>query len=110
MSLSERECVPCRGGVPPLMGDDLAELYAELGNEWQIVDSHHLEKVYKFPDFRTALDFTNKVGELAEEIDHHPDIALSWGQVVVIIWTHKINGLNEADFIFAATADKLFDS
>ena len=92
------------------MGDDLAELYAELGNEWQIVDSHHLEKVYKFPDFRTALDFTNKVGELAEEIDHHPDIALSWGQVVVIIWTHKINGLNEADFIFAAKADQLFSA
>jgi len=70
-----------------------------------VVDEHHLEKEYRFKDFRTALDFTNRVGELAESQGHHPDIHLSWGRVRLDIWTHKINGLTESDFIFAAKAD-----
>jgi 4a-hydroxytetrahydrobiopterin dehydratase len=105
--LASRECIPCKGGVPPLKGDELEELAARLGGGWEVVEEHHLEKAFKFDDFRQALDFTNKVGELAEEIGHHPDIELSWGLCKVTIWTHKIDGLAEADFIFAAKVEAL---
>jgi 4a-hydroxytetrahydrobiopterin dehydratase len=103
--LARNECVPCKGGVAPLKGDALADLKGQLGNDWQLIDEHHLEKVYTFPDFRQALDFTNHVGEVAESQNHHPDIRLSWGKVKVIIWTHKIDGLTESDFFFAAKCD-----
>ena len=105
--LSERECKPCQGGVPPLAGEELAALLTQLGNGWAVIDGHHLEKEYSFKNFAEALEFTNKVGVLAEEIFHHPDIFLAWGRVKITIWTHKIDGLNEADFIFAAKADAL---
>lgn len=105
--LSEMQCVPCRGGVPPLEGKEVRRLHSELGGGWRVVDGHHLEKDFEFPDFRKALDFTNRVGELAEEQDHHPDILLSWGRVRVTIWTHKIDGLTESDFVFAAKTEGL---
>ena len=103
--LAKKECVPCRGGVPPVKGEELAALHRELGDAWQVVDGHHLEREYRFDDFRQALDFTSKVGEMAEEQQHHPDILLTWGLVKVTIWTHKIDGLTESDFVFAAKAD-----
>ena len=105
--LASRQCIPCRGGVPPLAGDELQALQAELGGGWTVVDGHHLEKAYTFEDFRQALDFTVRVGEMAEEQDHHPDILLTWGRVTVTIWTHKIDGLTSSDFVFAAKADRL---
>jgi len=105
--LAEKECVPCRGEVPPLKGAQLANVASELNGGWQIIKEHHLEKEYKFKDFRQALDFTNKVGELAESQGHHPDIFLAWGKVKLTIWTHKIDGLTESDFVLAAKADKL---
>jgi 4a-hydroxytetrahydrobiopterin dehydratase len=103
--LAKKECIPCKGGVPPLKGQELTELLAKLGGGWRVVDEHHLEKEYLFKDFRTALAFTNRVGVLAEVQGHHPDIHLSWGKVKLTIWTHKIDGLTESDFIFAAKAD-----
>ena len=103
--LAKKECIPCKGGIPPLKGRELAELLDKLGGGWQTVDEHHLEKEYRFKDFRTALAFTNRVGELAEAQGHHPDIHLSWGKVELAIWTHRIDGLTESDFIFAAKAD-----
>ncbi|MDP8959072.1 MAG: 4a-hydroxytetrahydrobiopterin dehydratase [Actinomycetota bacterium] len=106
--LADQECIPCRGGVPPLEGDDLEELSARLDEGWRVVDQHHLEKEYRFKDFRGALAFTNRVGELAEEQGHHPDIYLSWGKVRLLIWTHKIDGLHESDFVLAAKADRLY--
>lgn len=78
----------------------------DLGGGWRAVDDHHLEKEYRFKNFRQALDFTNRVGELAEEVGHHPDIYLAWGQVKLTVWTHKIDGLHQADFVFAAKADR----
>ena len=93
--------------MPPLAGEALENLHAELGNDWQVIEGHHLEKEYSFENFAEALEFTNKVGALAEEIFHHPDIFLTWGKVKITIWTHKIDGLNEADFIIAAKADAL---
>ncbi len=106
-ALLEKECVPCKGEVPALKGEDLNRLAAELGGGWRVLNEHHLEKEYKFRNFRDALDFTNRVGELAESQGHHPDIYLSWGKVKLTIWTHKINGLTESDFILAAKADQL---
>jgi 4a-hydroxytetrahydrobiopterin dehydratase len=103
--LASKQCVPCRGGVPPLKGAELQALSSEVGNGWQVIDEHHLEKEYRFNNFREALDFTIRVGELAEQQGHHPDIYLAWGKVRLTVWTHKINGLTESDFIFAAKAD-----
>ena len=105
--LAAKECVPCKGGVPPLQGEVLEALSRELGREWKVVDGHHLEKEFRFPDFAEALAFTNRVGELAEAQSHHPDLHLAWGRVRVTIWTHKIDGLTESDFVFAAKADRL---
>ena len=104
--LASRECVPCKGGVPPLKAEPLRALQRELP-EWQVIDEHHLSRTFKFPDFRTALAFTNRVGELAEQQGHHPDILLSWGKVQITTWTHKIDGLTESDFVLAAKIDKL---
>jgi 4a-hydroxytetrahydrobiopterin dehydratase len=105
--LTAKQCVPCRGGVPPLVGKELDALARQLGHEWRVVDGHHLEKEYAFPDFRTALAFTNRVGALAEAEGHHPDIHLAWGKVRLTIYTHKIDGLTESDFILAAKAEAL---
>ncbi len=107
--LASRECIPCRGGIPPLTGEDLDELARQLGDGWSVVQEHHLEKEFEFDDFRQALDFVNKIGELAEEVGHHPDLYLTYGRVRVTIWTHKIDGLAEADFIFAAKVDGLLE-
>ena len=105
--LAQKSCVPCRGGVPPLSAEASAELLKQLGGGWQVVSKHHLEKIYDFPDFVMALDFTNRVGEIAEREGHHPDIHLSWGKVRLDVWTHKIDGLTESDFVLAAKADAI---
>jgi len=106
-ALAEKDCIPCKGGVLPLKGQELARVASELDSGWRVVSDHHVEKEYKFKNFREALDFTNKVGDLAESQGHHPDIYLAWGQVKLTIWTHKIDGLTESDFVMAAKADKL---
>ena len=105
--LSNRRCVPCRGGIPPLKGDDLRRIAGQLGGGWQVVDEHHLEKEYRFANFREALDFTNRLGEISETEGHHPDILLSWGRAFVTIYTHKVDGLTESDFVLAAKYDQL---
>ncbi len=107
MTLSQKNCIPCKGGTPPLQEEQISSLLKQLDPNWKVVDSHHLTRVYKFPDFKTALMFTNQVGDLAESQGHHPDIALSWGQVILTIFTHKIKGLTESDFILAAKIDEL---
>ena len=104
--LADKTCAPCRGGVPPLKGEELSLLQKQV-DTWSIIEEHHLTKTFKFPDFRGALKFVNRVGELAEEQGHHPDISLAWGKVDITTWTHKINGLTESDFILAAKIDQL---
>ena len=104
--LATKTCVPCRGGVPPLKGEELASLQEQVDG-WNVIEEHHITKTFKFPNFREALRFVNRVGELAEEQGHHPDIFLAWGKVEITIWTHKINGLTESDFILAAKIDQL---
>ena len=104
--LAAKSCVPCRGGVPPLAGQELTRLSEQLP-DWKVVDGHHITRVFKFPDFCQALAFVNKVGAVAEEQGHHPDILLSWGNAEVTTWTHAIKGLTESDFILAAKIDRL---
>ncbi len=104
--LASKNCVPCRGGVPPLKGKELAGLSRQVPG-WEVVDEHHIKKNFKFPDFRQALAFVNRVGEVAEQQGHHPDILLAWGKAEVTTYTHAINGLTESDFILAAKIDKL---
>lgn len=106
-NLAAEKCIPCRGGVPRLEGPPLRALESELGGGWHVVNDHHLEKEFPFPDFVSALAFTNRIGALAEEEGHHPDIHLAWGKVGVTIWTHKIDGLSRSDFVLAAKIDRL---
>lgn len=103
--LARKKCAPCSGGMQPLKGQALKDLSAEIKGGWEVINEHHLSKTYTFPDFSKALAFTNLVGAIAEEEGHHPDILLSWGKVELTIWTHKIDGLTESDFILAAKCD-----
>ncbi len=107
MQLSEMKCVPCRGGVEPLKGEEIFKMAKQISQDWKVIDEHKLEREFKFKDFKEALDFVNKVGALAEEEQHHPDIYLTWGKVKINLWTHKINGLHTNDFILAAKIDEL---
>ncbi len=104
--LSSRQCIPCRGGVPPLQGQDITNLLMELEG-WEVVNQHHLTKTFSFANFREAQQFVDRIGDLAEEQGHHPDICFGWGRAEITIWTHKIDGLTESDFILAAKIDKL---
>jgi 4a-hydroxytetrahydrobiopterin dehydratase len=102
--LANRNCVPCRGDTPPLKGDELDGLRRQVP-DWEVVEEHHLRRAFKFKNFREALGFVNRVGELAEEQGHHPDISFGWGYAEVTVFTHKIDGLTESDFVFAAKVD-----
>jgi 4a-hydroxytetrahydrobiopterin dehydratase len=105
--LASKECVPCRAGTPPLENQEAANFLKQLGADWKINSSGHLEKEFSFPNFKKALDFTVAIGNLAEQLNHHPSIFLSWGKVKITIWTHKIKGLSENDFILAAKIETL---
>jgi 4a-hydroxytetrahydrobiopterin dehydratase len=113
--LAARACVPCRGGVPPLTADQIAPLLAQIGADWRVLERPDpkqgtvtiLRRSYRFDDFAQALRAAVLVGEMAEEQQHHPDLHISWGRLEVEIWTHKIGGLTESDFIFAAKCDAL---
>jgi 4a-hydroxytetrahydrobiopterin dehydratase len=108
-SLATKSCVPCRGGVPPLKGKELETLHQQVPL-WKVVNEHDINRAFAFPDFKQALDFVNRVGALAEAQGHHPDILLAWGKAEITLWTHKIDGLTESDFIMAAKIDALRES
>jgi 4a-hydroxytetrahydrobiopterin dehydratase len=110
MSLAEHKCIPCRGGVPPLAQDRAEALLRELDGGWRLNTHGHLERAYKFDDFAKAMAFANKVAEVAENEGHHPDLHIAWGLCKVEIWTHKISGLTESDFYFAAKSDRAFNA
>ena len=105
--LLSKKCIPCSIGADPLNKEEIDNFFKELKDGWTVVEDKHLEKTYKFEDFKEALDFTNLVGELAENEGHHPDIYLSWGKVGIKLWTHKIKGLHENDFILASKIDEI---
>lgn len=107
--LTEQKCEPCSGDIPPLKGEELQDYYDRLDEGWDLVDEHHLTKSYEFENFKQALDFTVKIGEMSEEEGHHPEIVLTWGNVDVTVYTHAIDGLSDNDFIWAAKADELYE-
>jgi 4a-hydroxytetrahydrobiopterin dehydratase len=104
--LAAKKCVPCRGGTPALTPEQFVPLLDQL-SRWEVIAQHHLTKQYDFPDFVSALAFVNRIGQVAEAEGHHPDIHLAWGRVRLQIFTHKIDGLSESDFVLAAKIDKL---
>lgn len=106
--LADIACEPCSGDVPPLEGEELREYEDQLSDDWDVVEDHHLERTFSFPDFESALSFTNEVGALAERVNHHPDIYLTWGEVKITIWTHEIDGLSETDFVFSAKTERIY--
>ncbi len=108
--LVEKKCMPCTVGATPLKGEALKPYTLQLGEGWKCVEEHHLVKEYAFKNFKKALDFANIFGRIAEEEGHHPDLHLSWGKLGVKIWTHKIDGLTESDFILAAKIEAEFIS
>lgn len=105
--LAKKSCVPCKRGVPPLRGAELLTLQQQLDPAWKVVGEHHLEREYRFANFAEALAYANRVGAMAEAQNHHPDIFLAWGRARITIWTHRIDGLTESDFVFAAKCDAL---
>ena len=105
-SLADKKCMACEGGVSPLDREEAREMLQKLEQGWEIAEGKKIRKSYEFDDFVGALDFTNKVGEIAEEAGHHPDIYLTYGEVVLEIWTHSVDGLTGNDFILAAKADR----
>ncbi len=117
-SLAERQCIPCRGDVPPLTRAQLAPLVAEIDEAWDVRDRPDprrgsvtlLTREYRFQDFKAAMGFAARVGDVAEEQQHHPDLHVAWGKVGVDIWTHKIGGLTESDVVFAAKCDALYST
>ena len=108
--LINKTCTPCQGGVPPLSADAVEKFLRELKNDWVLNEREHLYKEYIFKNFMGAINFANKVAEIAEKEGHHPDLKITWGKCVIEIWTHKINGLTESDFILAAKIDVTMDN
>ncbi|MFQ5414742.1 MAG: 4a-hydroxytetrahydrobiopterin dehydratase [Phycisphaerae bacterium] len=107
--LANQSCVPCTGGVPRLDRGSIDGLLAQLDG-WAVERGHHLTKTFSFPDFRSALAAVVAIGAIAEAQAHHPDLYLAWGVVRVDLWTHKIDGLTESDFVFAAKVDRALAS
>ncbi len=106
VSLADQACIPCRGGVPPLALQVAEELLERLGDGWLLNPDGHLERSYSFKSFGDAMKLANAVAEIADEENHHPDLYVVWGKCKVEIWTHKIDGLTESDFYFAAKVDR----
>jgi 4a-hydroxytetrahydrobiopterin dehydratase len=105
--LASQTCVPCRGGVPPLKGAELQQILQQVP-QWKVINEHHVTRAFTFPDFKQALAFVNRVGEVAEQQGHHPDILLTWGKAEITMWTHKIDGLTRSDLIMEAKIDLLY--
>jgi 4a-hydroxytetrahydrobiopterin dehydratase len=108
VNLADQQCIPCRGGVPPLSPDRAQALLAALGDGWALDAEGHLARDFEFRNFADAMTFANRVGDIAEEQGHHPDLYIAWGKCGVEIWTHKIDGLTESDFYFAAKVSRAF--
>jgi len=105
MKLSEKKCVPCTGGVPPLTPEQIGKLNSELSG-WELIDNKRITKSFKFNDFKAAMDLADRIAVIAEEEGHHPDLTVRWGELSIELWTHKINALTESDFILAAKIDE----
>jgi 4a-hydroxytetrahydrobiopterin dehydratase len=111
-NLLNETCVPCTGSLPPATEEEINTLKVQIP-DWEVITKNgelRLQRVYKFPDFKTALAFTQLIGETAEQQGHHPTLLTEWGRVTVNWWTHAINGLHQNDFVMAAKSDRLANS
>ena len=108
LPLVKEKCAVCEGGIPPLSAGEINAFKSSLDEGWSVVDGHHLSRRYGFNNFVDALDFTNRVGALAEEEGHHPDITVGWGKAEITLWTHAVDGLTKNDFIVAAKISNLY--
>jgi len=123
-NLSTKKCIPCQGGIPPLTEEEVKKYLPQIKEDWEVLSinigqdnnppsleassrQRKLHKEFKFNSFKEAIDFTNKVAEIAESENHHPNILINYNKVSIDIWTHKIDGLHENDFILAAKMDNL---
>lgn len=110
-SLITKKCVPCEGGVPPFTPEEIEKYKKEVSVDWEVVeDGHKIKRKFKFKDFKQAMDFVNKVAEVAESEQHHPNIEIFYNIVNLTLWTHAIAGLSENDFIIAAKVDEVLDN
>ncbi len=107
MGLFEKKCIPCEGGIPPLVKEQIEAIISEINADWKVIDNHHLERTWKFDDFENALNFVNQTGEICETEGHHANYEFGWGEVKILIWTHKIDGLTDSDFILASKIDRI---
>ncbi len=107
MELKDKKCVPCEGGMLPLVLSEVERLRSQINLAWQVLDNQKLERVFTFKDFKEAMGFVNQVAEIAESEAHHPDIFITYNKVTLTLWTHAINGLSENDFILASKIDAL---
>jgi len=107
--LAKKSCVPCRGAIPPLT-EEQARAFLSATPGWSLEqDAKRLSRRFEFEDFKKAIEFVNRVADVAEQEGHHPDIAIHWNRVDLVLWTHKIGGLHENDFILAAKIDRLLE-
>ena len=106
MSLADQKCIACTGNVPPLEEEEIKKLLAELHEDWSLNNLGHLQRSVQLENFNQSMKLANEIAEIAEQENHHPDIYISWGICKIEIWTHKIDGLTDSDFIFAAKADR----
>lgn len=106
-SLADQTCMPCKGGVPPLSAAEIAPLLPHLDG-WEVLNDRRLVRTYAVKNFAQAMTLANRIGAIAEEQAHHPDLHVAWGRVGVEVWTHKIDGLTESDFVFAAKCDRAY--
>jgi len=106
-SLVDKKCVPCEGGIPPLKGEEITKFMGQLDPAWEVVNGKKIRREFQFKDFKQTMAFANNVADLAEDEGHHPDFRISYGKLIIELWTHKIGGLFDNDFILAAKIDRL---
>ena len=106
-TLTSRTCEPCQGGIPPLTREQFEPMLKQINTAWEVIDDKKLRRAYEFPSFMDSIGFVNKVAQVAESEGHHPDIQIHYKQVIIELWTFKIDGLFDNDFILAAKIDEL---
>ena len=108
--ITEKTCIPCQGGIPPLKSKEIKRLLIQLENGWEVYKNKEIRKKYLFSKYTDAIIFSNKIADLAEKESHHPFIHINYKEVIIILFTHKINGLHENDFILASKCDLILKS
>ena len=108
--ISKKNCIPCQGGIPPLKDKEIDVLMKQLSDNWEVYEDKEIRKEYIFKKYTDAINFSNQIANLAEKEGHHPYIHINYKKVIIILFTHKINGLHENDFIIASKCDIIFTS